>query len=242
MTGSEVLAWSPPATRAFAHRGGMAHHPENTLAAFANALAMGVRGLETDAWLTADGVPVLCHDRDVRTPSGKRPIATLSRDTLPRGVPSLAELYRTCGTGFDLAIDVLDPATAGPLVAAAVDAGDRAAERMWLCSPNLAHLASWRSLHAGIHLVHSDGRWRRHRIDVGSEVHTLASIGVEVLNLHHRFCTPAIVAACHRSHILLFAWGVQRSWVMRRLLRLGVDGLMSDHVDRLVAALASARV
>jgi glycerophosphoryl diester phosphodiesterase len=52
---------------AFAHRGARAHARENTLDAFALALRLGATGLESDVWLTADGVPVLDHDGVVRT-------------------------------------------------------------------------------------------------------------------------------------------------------------------------------
>ena len=47
---------------AFAHRGARAHAPENTLEAFRLALRLGATGLESDVWLTSDGVPVLDHD------------------------------------------------------------------------------------------------------------------------------------------------------------------------------------
>ena len=46
-----------------AHRGGRGLMPENTLAAFANALAMGVTTLEMDVGITSDGIAVVCHDR-----------------------------------------------------------------------------------------------------------------------------------------------------------------------------------
>ncbi|MGA1075335.1 MAG: glycerophosphodiester phosphodiesterase, partial [Ilumatobacteraceae bacterium] len=46
----------------FAHRGARAHAPENTIEAFQLALRLGATGLESDAWLTADGVVVLDHD------------------------------------------------------------------------------------------------------------------------------------------------------------------------------------
>ena len=50
----------------FAHRGGRADLPENTLPAFRRALELGARGLETDARLSADGEVVLVHDERVR--------------------------------------------------------------------------------------------------------------------------------------------------------------------------------
>jgi glycerophosphoryl diester phosphodiesterase len=58
-------ALDPGAQRAFdlqAHRGGRALAPENTLAAFTNAMEMGVDTLELDIGLTADGVVVISHD------------------------------------------------------------------------------------------------------------------------------------------------------------------------------------
>ena len=70
----------------FAHRGARAHAPENTLAAFALALEMGATGLETDAWLTADGQAVLDHDGVV----DRTPIARIERGGLPEHIPTLA--------------------------------------------------------------------------------------------------------------------------------------------------------
>ena len=51
-----------PAFRIIAHRGASAYVPENTLAAFELAQAMGVTEIETDVRLSSDGVAVLCHD------------------------------------------------------------------------------------------------------------------------------------------------------------------------------------
>lgn len=225
------------AVRLFAHRGGMAHRRENTIDAFLHAQALGSPGVETDAWLTADGVAVLHHDAEVWTAGGRVPIASLRREQLPAHVPSLADLYRACGPLLDVAVDVLDPAAAPAIVADAEAAAPAAPARLWLCSTDTAQLAAWRALHGDIHLVHSDADWRRHRRDWGTHAGSLRARGIDVLNLHHRRCSEQAVAACHGHHIALFAWGVQRVDAMRRLLDIGVDGLMSDHVDRLLAVL-----
>ncbi len=59
-----------------AHRGASAYAPENTLAAFDLALRMGVRHIELDVHLSADGHVVVIHDDTVdRTTAGRGPVA-----------------------------------------------------------------------------------------------------------------------------------------------------------------------
>ena len=78
----------------FAHRGGSALAPENTIAAFDNGLALGADGLELDVHLSRDGVVVVHHDRTLnRTTTLAGPIAERNADELRRAeVPSLAEV------------------------------------------------------------------------------------------------------------------------------------------------------
>src|SRR3979411_1245889 len=78
----------------FAHRGGSALAPENTMAAFANGLALPADGLELDVHLSRDGAPVVHHDRTLdRTTTLRGPLAARSADDLRRAdVPLLAEV------------------------------------------------------------------------------------------------------------------------------------------------------
>ena len=76
---------------AFAHRGARALVRENTIEAFELALRLGATGLESDVWITSDGVPVLHHDRVASGRVRRRAIAETRRDDLPDWIPSLAE-------------------------------------------------------------------------------------------------------------------------------------------------------
>src|SRR3954452_11180782 len=140
---------------AFAHRGAKAHAPENTIEAFTLALRLGATGLESDVWRTADGIAVLDHDGVVASRMRRRRISDLNRDELPPHIPSLADLYVTCGWGFELSLDVKDAAAAEATVAAARAVSPEAAERLWLCHPDWRQVAAWRSSFPEVRLVDS---------------------------------------------------------------------------------------
>src|SRR5581483_1048754 len=68
-----------------AHRGGRGLAPENTLAACARALRLGVDAIEIDVRLTADDEPVVLHDATLdRTTTGRGPIAALDAAAVGR--------------------------------------------------------------------------------------------------------------------------------------------------------------
>lgn len=104
-----------------AHRGASGLAPENTIAAFRLALALGADGVEMDVHLAADGKPVVIHDARVnRTTNGRGVVSSLSsrelagldagswfhkRLALRPGVKRIVErVHRNCGNGrFDFA-------------------------------------------------------------------------------------------------------------------------------------------
>jgi glycerophosphoryl diester phosphodiesterase len=224
---------------AFAHRGASAHAPENTLEGFTLALRLGATGLESDVWLTEDGHPVLDHDGTVGRRPRRRPLARLRRDELPPTVPSLEDLYATCGTGYELSLDVKDPAALGPVLAVARAAGERAVERLWLCSPDAELLAGWRSEADGVRLVDST-RLRRIREGPERRAATLRRAGIDAINMHESDWTGGLTTLFHRFEVLAFGWDAQLPRVLDELLEAGIDGIYSDHVDRMSDAMARA--
>src|SRR5260221_14161905 len=78
----------------FAHRGGSALAPENTMAAFANGLALGADGIELDVHLSQDGVAVVHHDAAVdRTTTGHGAVSSKTAAELARlDVPALSDV------------------------------------------------------------------------------------------------------------------------------------------------------
>jgi glycerophosphoryl diester phosphodiesterase len=224
---------------AFAHRGARAHAPENTLEAFVLARRLGATGLESDVWCTADGVAVLDHDGVVGSRFRRQAITELNHAMLPSHVPTLAELYAECGTDFELSLDVKDPAAAAATVAVARAAGGEAPERLWLCHHNWHQLAEWRPEFPDVHLVDST-RLRFMRRGAERRAAQLADAGIDAVNLHESDWTGGLTTLFHRFDVLTFGWDAQFDRVLDNLLAMGIDGVYSDHVDRMMEAVARA--
>lgn len=211
---------------AFAHRG--APRPwvrENTLPAFRTALASGVRGLESDVWLTADGVAILDHDGLIGPRPWRKPVSTVPRASVPQRIPSLEDLFSECGTDFQLSLDIKHPDAAAAVVAVVRAAG--AAERTWLCGPTNSARQWRRDFGDDVRLVDSS---RREFVPEGvrERARALAAAGVDALNMRQDEWNADDVAAAHEFGILAFGWDVNRGRDLTRLLGFGCDAVYSD--------------
>ncbi|WP_066068476.1 glycerophosphodiester phosphodiesterase [Frankia sp. EI5c] len=230
----------------FAHRGAPAPlQGENTLPAFRRALAAGAGGLESDVWLTADGVPVLRHNAALGQPARRQRVTGLRRADLPRWLPALADLYRELGCGFELSLDLkgqpagmtsVDSARA-VIGAARAAGGAAAARRLWLCGP-LSDLRAWREIDSEVRLVNSASAAEiAAHGGAASYARALRAAGVDALNLRAREWTPAravIVNDLRAAGVAAFGWDAQSTATLRRLRGYGLAGLYSDHLHRLV--------
>lgn len=238
-----------PTPIAFAHRGGTDRAPENTLAAFADAVALGYRYLETDAHATADGRLVAFHDDD---------LARLAGRTGHIGDFVWADLtaLRVGGEPIPLLEDLL---AAFPEARINIDPKTDAAAD--LLPEALRRTGAIDRVCVG---AFSDERLRRLRRAVGPRLCTsmgpgevtrlrLASFGLPV-----RVVDPAAPVACvqvpprwhglplvdrrflaaaHRLDLPVHVWTINDRTEMDRLLALGVDGLMTDAVRLLKQAM-----
>ena len=218
----------------FAHRGGRAHAPENTLAAFRLAVRLGATGLESDVWCTLDGIPVLHHDGRVGRRPRRRLISSLDAAELPDDLPTLADLLTEIDTDLPVSLDVKDPAAAAPTIRLTADFGGTA--RLWLCHPDHALLASWRDLDSQVRLVHSTSV---NRIDTSLERHAvdLVAVGVDGINLPESDWSTGLVALFRRFGLACFGWDAQHRRQIDRLVSFELDAIYGDHVDRLVDGL-----
>ena len=245
---------------AFAHRGGALLWPENTLPAYRGALDLGYRYIETDLHLTRDGAIVTVHDDTLeRTTNGAGPVWDLTLaelrkldagyhfspdgETFPyRGkgvtVPSLAELV---DVSPDLRVNVEVKQESPPMIRALWDFIEerRLHDRVLVaafCDPLVREL---RRL-AGGRVATSAGAREARRFWLASRLglERLLRIDYDALQVpvqHGRITVidRRFVAAAHRRGLHVHVWTVDEPDEMRRLLDLGVDGLMSDRPDLL---------
>lgn len=251
-----------PRPLAFAHRGGSKLWPENTLVAFQGAIDLGFRYIETDVHLSRDGVVVVHHDARLdRTTNATglvrdRTFAELQRidagyhfttdgRTFPyRGqgvtIPSFEqalELHPDVRFNVELKQKHPDMAAAfleiierrklhdRVLVAAADDAVGRAFDAV--SSGRVARSPGTRGVLA-FWLFARAGLTRLLPLSYDALQVPVQHAGLTVVD--RRF-----IDAAHSQDLQVHVWTVDDEAEMRRLIALGVDGLMTDRPDTLAA-------
>ena len=253
-----------------AHRGGAALAPENTLAAFGNALTLGVSTLECDVHISADGVPVLSHERTycgaivpMRTYSE---LAGLHRPGLAP-IPTLSDLLALVaqreadevGLNIETKFDVVHPDENAPRerfvdVVLGVLEGQAALERSSIQSFDWAVLRQVRAAEPRLALnaltntdyleVHQPGAspWLA-GLDIDdfadSVPAAVSALGFDAISPSHTILTPAMVAEAHAAGLRVMPYTVDNEPMMRHLVEMGVDGLITDRPDLLREVLAS---
>lgn len=228
-----------PRPLVFAHRGGSALAPENSIAAFDNGLALGADGLELDVHLSRDGEVVVHHDRTLdRTTTLSGPIAERTAGELARAnVPRLAEvLARYRDSRIIIELKVNHPALAEASVAAVRQA--RAVDRVCFGSFGLRVLRAIRALEPAVATsgAREEVRWALYRSWCRWPVRRVGYAGYQVPEYagSTRVVSPRFVDYAHRAGLAVQVWTVDDAADARRLLSYGVDALITDRPDTIV--------
>ena len=245
---AERYAYFDEPFAAYAHRGGALYppnrHRENTRHAFAQAVQLGYRYLETDVHATADGVLVAFHDSVLdRVTDRTGTIAALRYAEVARAriagqdpIPRLSELL----TAFPEARFNIDAKSddAVDLLADAV-AEHQAHERVCVSSFSVARLHRLRrrlgprvasaASSAGI-AVNRFVPWLTWALNSPAPVLQLP-VTYPFRGRRLQVLTPRLVRAVHRAGKRVQVWTIDDSETMTRLLELGVDGIFTDRID-----------
>ena len=243
--GADMSPWPYPFW--IAHRGAGKLAPENTLAAFRVGASHGYRAFECDVKLSADGVLFLLHDSTLErtTPmqgiAGERRWAELSR--LDAGawhsrafagetVPSFEAIARYClGNGFALNIEIK------PTEGHEADTGEavaREAARLWagqLVPPLLSSFRPDALMAARTAAPHLP---RALLLDTLRDnwFDEAQALGCVAVVTNHKLMDEGIIARLHASGLRALVYTVNDRADATRLVALGIDGIITDAVDR----------
>jgi glycerophosphoryl diester phosphodiesterase len=235
------LDWPGPI--AFAHQGGAAEHPENSLAAFEAVVAMGYRYVETDVHVTRDGTVVVMHDPSLdRTTDRTGAIQELSAAEVTGARIGGSEPVPTLVDVLDALPDTrfnLDPKTDG-VVDPLIDVIRRTGVIDRVCVTSFSDQRNRRIRGAlGPRLCTGTGVAETTRLWVGAHVpltpvaRTLAPHGAACAQVPlDRRGVPLVsdrfVRFAHALGLVVHVWTIDDAAEMARLLDLGVDGIMTD--------------
>jgi glycerophosphoryl diester phosphodiesterase len=246
--------------RVLAHRGlvtpdAAAHGvAENSFAAVAEAHAAGVVYVESDCHLTADGVVVLFHDEDLARVTGDpRLIADVplrELETLMQDQGGLITLEQALASFPDVRfnLDVKAEAAAVPVGRSVAAHGERVLVTSFSDRRRRAALEAAASTGRGIPPASSAGTATIVRVLLALLVRSERLVaralrGVDALQIperrgRFRVLSPRLIAAAHRHGVEVHVWTVNEPDDMRRLVAMGVDGIVTDRADVALSVLA----
>ena len=218
----------------FAHRGGKADAPENTIGAFKKALSNGSNGLESDAQFTKCGNVVLHHNRHFGSFFKRKAINRCELLNLPPSIPSLETFYSEIDGEYDFSIDVKDSRAVEEILKISKKCSFPL-KKLWLCHPDIEKIAFWRDLDQTVRLVNST---TLENLKEGPErrIANLREIGADAFNMHFSEWNEGLVSLCHRFQIRSFAWDAQEDRQLGWLFSIGIDGVFSDHVTKMTTS------
>jgi glycerophosphoryl diester phosphodiesterase len=235
------------------HRGASAAAPQNTLAAFRKAIELGADGVELDAQLSADGVVVVIHDFVVETTTdgvGRVADKTLAElKALDAGsrfssefsgerIPTLAQVFEAIKDKLLVNVELKDfDSFGGKLEAPVLEVVRRHAmeKRVLFSSFNPFVLRVIKRLAPDI----PAGLLYREDMPIHLRRAWLAPfMPHQARHPHFPMVTEATVQWCHARGLRVNTWTVDEPAEMRRLVALGVDGIITNKPDVLREVLA----
>lgn len=220
----------------------------NSLASIAEAAALGADGVEVDVQCSAEGTPILAHDRAVVAADGtEHSIPNVSAATiatgalLPRGArtppPSLDEVVASChARGLLVNLDIKDERAFPAVVQLLSDPHTRPQAVITGRTIEDLHELGRPVAAAGL-LVNVSSNL----VGAGASRYTLdqlldrvVALGAQGINLQHSLVTGTIVAAAHRRFLAVTAWTVDQDNDIARVRRLGVDAITTNRPQAVI--------
>lgn len=233
-----------------AHRGASGNAPENTLAAFKKAIALGATFIETDLQLSRDAHFVAIHDDTLnRTTNGQGAVHDMTLTELRRldagswfgsefageRIPTLEEILEfSKKNDVVFYLEIKSSGTWGgehALISALRESSE--IPRVVAISFDAAIVLNLRKIEPTLMTgLLYDGQ-------IENPLDKAVDIGARQFLVRGDLVTPTMIADARKKDLQVVCWTVNHPAHMRMLAAAGVDGIMSDYPDRLAAAVKS---
>ncbi|MCA9375552.1 MAG: glycerophosphodiester phosphodiesterase [Candidatus Doudnabacteria bacterium] len=215
-----------------AHRGASAFAFENTMASFDKAIEQGTKIVEFDVQMTRDRQLIVFHDTDIdRLTWGSGMVHHFSLKEVRKlrilgeaGIPTLEEVVSTYKDKVKFFVEIKD-------IPEAVDdvlellASHGILDDVLICSFDEEVLRKARAKSKTVTLGYLRWTvWKKH-------IAFAKSLDLDAIHANDVFLTKAHVQRIHEAGLKAIAWTPTWKWWVRRALRMGVDGLVTNRVD-----------
>jgi glycerophosphoryl diester phosphodiesterase len=208
------------------HRGARALKsiPENTVASFDQALADGCDGFEFDVRLTADGIPLVCHDPQTRSLEIARSSAE-QLSALPQLQDVLARYHDRAFLDIELKVSGVEKITVALLQ-------QHPPRRGFVVSsflPEVLRAAHVLDASIPVGLI----------CETKVELRSWSDLPIDYLIPHYKLLDSALMSEIQAADKKILVWTVNTPTDMKRFAMLGVDGIISDNTSLLCHTLVT---
>lgn len=239
--------------KVISHRGANKLAPQNTIPAFEKSLEIGVDGFETDVHMSSDGVPVVCHNYTIdETSNGQGKISEMTLEQLRSydfgsyfdekykgtSLPTLEEFLTLCETAD---IEIMNIELKTPLdgekgivektISAVKEHGLFDKLLISSFSPELLVECKRIDPKCKTGFLYSPDRKICYEKMIFGYLDFAKEIGADYLHPHFSMVTKHYVKKLHANGIGVNPWTVDKENIALRMLRCGVDGIITDVPD-----------
>lgn len=210
------------------HRGAKGHSPENTLASFEKAIALGVDMIELDVWLSSDKIPMVIHDETIDRTTSKMGLVTdyNTKELQHLGIPTLRDVFELVDNRCEINVEIKTfSATQAVLNLIAKNTFDQ--------SKILISSFDWNAL--------QEVRFHDEDIRIGVLTETDLDLAMafakfikaEAIHPYYHLLTAENVEKIKEKGFKVFPWTINEPEDITFVKSLEVDGIITDFPERL---------
>ena len=210
------------------HRGAKGHSPENTLASFEKAIALGVDMIELDVWLSSDKIPMVIHDETIDRTTSKMGLVTdyNAKELQHLGIPTLRDVFELVDNRCEINVEIKTFSATQAVL-------NLIAKNTFNQSKILISSFDWNAL--------QEVRFHDEDIRIGVLTETDLDLAIafakfikaEAIHPYYHLLTAENVEKIKEKGFKVFPWTINEPEDITFVKSLEVDGIITDFPERL---------